>query len=388
LYFKNIVLQNFRNFAKLETEFIPQVNIILGDNGQGKTNLIESLFVLTQGDSFRYSDNSVLVRKQPHEESAILRASVHSEPLKHQLALEIDAHKKTFFLDQKKTSSLQLRKLFPVVLFSPESLSVIKESDEERRNLVDDVLLSLGGPGADSVKEFRKVLKTRNRILRDLRDDVNISKSDGEALLQSINPLYLDAAVQLTMKRLELIQHLDEPLRQSAQKILFPKNPGAAVDISVEYVISGVKMTEFSAESLMESMRKRQFELQAAERSGGATLVGPHKHDIRFVYDQKDSRFFCSQGQQRALIISFKMAQIVYHRKALKSDPVLMLDDVLSELDQEKRLALVKFLEGFSSQIFITSTDVNLPDLGSDWNSNLKTDLRTSVKRIQNGALI
>ena len=354
------------------------MNIILGNNGQGKTNLVEALYFMTQGDSFRYSDNEVLIRKNQQVNSAVLRAELQVNNLDYQISLEIKKHEKTLLLNQKKVSALQLRKLFPIVIFSPESLSVIKESDEQRRNLLDEVLLSLGGISADSVKEYRKVLKTRNRVLRDFRDPEK-SVANLDALLQSLNPLFLNAAVQLTLQRLRLLENLQTPMRQCAQRIIEANSP-SPVDISVDYVISDQKVTDFSAELLMDTLRKRLLELEAAERSSGTSLVGPHKHDIRFVYNQNDSRFFCSQGQQRALIISFKMAQIVYHRKALKNDPVLILDDVLSELDQEKRLALVGFLQEFSSQIFITSTDVNLPDLG--------TELKTSVQKIQQGALL
>ena len=377
MYFKNAQLKNFRNFRNFETEFIPQVNIILGDNGQGKTNLIESLYLLSQGDSFRYADNSTFIFSNSSAplEPAIVRAKIESRDLENQLALEITKDKKTHYLNQKKSSGPALKKLFPVVLFSPESLSIIKESDEHRRELLDDVLLCLGEKSADSVRNYRKVLKMRNGVLRNIRDLEKFTEGQKEILL-SLNPLFLQAAVELTQQRLKLIEELLEDLNNSGRKLL--KSP-ASVDISVEYVVSDQKITENSTEMLSETMRKRMLQLESAEMASGTSLVGPHKHDIRFLYDQKDSRFFCSQGQQRALIISFKMAQIVYHRKALKSDPVLMLDDVLSELDQDKRMALVNFLRDFSSQIFITSTDINLPDLGQDW--------RTSVKRIKQGFL-
>ena len=375
--FRNLKITNFRNFKSFEIDFIPQVNIILGDNGQGKTNLVEALYVLTQGHSFRYTDNKVLIRQEEESRSAILRADIDVEPLRHQLALEILPNSKNLILNEKKISSLKLKRLFPIVLFSPESLAVIKESDEQRRQLIDDVLMSLGGAHSDSVQRFRKVLKMRNRILRDIRDQAANIK-DLDALLQSLQPLYLQEALSLTQHRLQLLNEIREPLKNCTQRILLSKNKDS-VDISVDYVISDQKVNDFSADFLMETLQKRADQLNTAERAAGTSLVGPHKHDIRFVYLQKDSRFFCSQGQQRALIIAFKMAQIVYHRKALKNDPILILDDVLSELDQDKRLALVDFLRDFSSQIFLTSTDVNLPDLGSD--------LKTSVRKIRQGAL-
>ncbi|MBO9668387.1 MAG: DNA replication and repair protein RecF, partial [Bdellovibrio sp.] len=117
-----------------------------------------------------------------------------------------------------------------------------------------------------------------------------------------------------------------------------------------------------------------------AELSSGTSLVGPHKHDIVFLYGGKDSRFFCSQGQQRAIILSFKMAQIVYHRKAHGTYPVLMLDDVLSELDKAKRDALITFLHEINTQIFVTTTDFTLPE-------SFSLD-QLSVVRIKDGQIL
>jgi DNA replication and repair protein RecF len=116
-----------------------------------------------------------------------------------------------------------------------------------------------------------------------------------------------------------------------------------------------------SLEEINEMTHKRMMGLRDAEFATGASLVGPQKHDIIFLYGQKDSRFYCSQGQQRAIILSFKMAQIVYHRRVHGFYPALMLDDVLSELDESKRTALINFLHEINTQIFITTTDLSLP---------------------------
>jgi DNA replication and repair protein RecF len=127
-------------------------------------------------------------------------------------------------------------------------------------------------------------------------------------------------------------------------------------------------------------IEKRQKELLDAELSSGVSLVGPHKHDLRFLYGQKDSRFYCSQGQQRAIILSFKMAQIVYHRKVHGVYPLLLLDDVLSELDKNKRDALIAFLHEINTQTFITTTDFTLPE-----SFHLK---EISVIRINDGKIV
>jgi DNA replication and repair protein RecF len=124
-------------------------------------------------------------------------------------------------------------------------------------------------------------------------------------------------------------------------------------------------------------MHKRTLELRDSELNSGSSLVGPQRHDIRVLFAGKDSRFFCSQGQQRALILSFKMAQILYHHRSYEVYPFLLLDDVLSELDPVRRTNLVKFLRDIPAQIFLTTTDLSFStDFG---------DRRINVFNIENG---
>ena len=131
------------------------------------------------------------------------------------------------------------------------------------------------------------------------------------------------------------------------------------MDISVEYVISGQNARHWSRSDLLSAMHNRAVELRDRELATGLSLVGPQRHDIRVLFAGKDSRFFCSQGQQRALILSFKMAQILYHYRAYQVYPFLLLDDVLSELDPARRSNLVKFLRDVPAQIFLTTTDLS-----------------------------
>jgi DNA replication and repair protein RecF len=134
------------------------------------------------------------------------------------------------------------------------------------------------------------------------------------------------------------------------------------VDISVDYLVSGGSALASSPLEIDNAIQQRAMELRDAELSSGVSLVGPHKHDIVFLYGQKDSRFYSSQGQQRAIIWSFKMAQIVYHRSVHGLYPVLMLDDVLSELDLTKRQALISFVHDIKTQVFLTTTDFHLSE--------------------------
>lgn len=350
-----ILIKNFRNLSDIAIKFSPKINILVGDNGQGKTNILEAIHVLLNGFSFRYADNENLLKKNFSE--AFLKAKCLHGQLEYDIGLKIIKSRKFHQINEKKASLGDLNQKFPLVVFSPESLSAIKEGADQRRSLVDDLIISFNARNADLISEFRKALKTRNKILKDYTaGDIKIFEA--KELLQSLNPSYLKLAVLLSMQRIEALNLISEELKKAMQYISNSKN----VDILVEYVISGENSIGFSQEEIIKNTKKRMHELHDAELSSGVSLVGPQKHDIIFLYNGNDSRFYCSQGQQRALILAFKMAQIVYHRKLHGSYPTLLLDDVLSELDREKRDSLIRFLGEINTQIFITTTDFNLPE--------------------------
>lgn len=354
MYYSHLSLHHFRNYDSLEVLFSPRVNIFVGKNGQGKTNIIEALYFISQGESFRYGDNLTFIKKG--QEQAVLRTKIIDNlRLEYDLSVQILKSQKNFILNQKKTTQNKITEHIPVLIFSPESLSSIKDSDNERRVLIDQHLCMSLPQYRQILQNYRKALKTRNRILKDYQEGKR-SLLETEDLLESIKDQFLKLAVEISFLRVSNLKEIQPELNNAMRFISHDQN----VDISVEYVISGENVMDLDARRIQKVIEKRLIELHHAELSIGVSLLGPQKHDVKFLYNGNDSRFFCSQGQQRALILSYKMAQIVYHRKLHGVDPVLMLDDVLSELDSEKRLALISFLQGIQSQIFITTTDLNL----------------------------
>jgi DNA replication and repair protein RecF len=372
MIFKEIQARNFRNFSEISAKFSPRINFLIGSNGQGKTNLLEALYLFSDGDSFRYGDNLVMIRDGANE--AFIRVTAESKNLDYSLTALIQKSKKTFTANEKKISSSELRKRFTSVLFSPESLASIKEGADYRRDLVDQLLVSIEPVNADLLSEYKKALKTRNKLLRDYQDG-NTPKNETLALLESLEPSFLRLAAQVSIARMVALKSILPEFNAAMQDISQDKS----VEISVEYSVSGENALEKSLEEVSNLLHNRLLELRDAELATGASLVGPQKHDIVFLYGQKDSRFYCSQGQQRAIILSFKMAQIVYHRRVHGFYPALMLDDVLSELDEGKKSALINFLHEINTQIFITTTDLTLPESFAMENY--------SLMKIKNGAL-
>jgi DNA replication and repair protein RecF len=356
MLFKKLTLCNFRNIAGSEIEFSDRLNFLIGSNGQGKTNILEALHLFSHGDSFRYCDNSTLISNGQKE--SFLKLAVESNKLKYDLSLFLQSSKKKFLQNDKKVTAVELRKNFPSVLFSPESLSVVKEASDIRRNLIDDLLITVSPRNSELISEYRKAHKMRNKILKDFVNGTQ-DRVVTDGILNSLNPIFLRLACELTWERIKAINLISKDFNDAMRYI----SQDNSVEISVEYVVSSENLIESSFEKVLRVIQNRIENLKESELAAGVSLVGPHKHLITFLYNQNDSRFYCSQGQQRAIILAFKIAQIVYHRKVHDEYPALMLDDVLSELDSIKKDALISFLREINTQTFITTTDLHLPEI-------------------------
>ena len=351
MQFKKLELKNFRNYDQLTLDLPSGVSIFYGSNGNGKTNLLEALFLLIRGESFRPAAKESFIGSK---ESTQIFVTIEKDGLEYLIKANISREEKSYYLNDKKISPAKLAQLFPVVLFSPESLASIKEGPEQRRQLLDDVVLMNSGSRDRIIYDYKRCLRTRNKILRDFKTEKS-SKSQSNALLNSLDPIFLPIAAELTVARLEALNMLSKDLCTAANAVLDP----LPVDISVDYLISDYSAANWSRADVISAMHKRGQELREQELLAGSSLIGPHRHDIRFLFAGKDSRFFCSQGQQRALILSFKMAQILYHYRTYQTYPFLLLDDVLSELDPSRRTNLIKFLKDIPSQIILTTTDLS-----------------------------
>lgn len=369
---KSLSLINFRNFTATDIQFNDRLNIIIGDNGQGKTNVIEAIHLLTEGESFRYSKNENLI--QLGQQNAFVRAQVFNDDLDYKLALKLTNSTKNLLINDKPTSVNKLRKISSV-LFSPESLNIVKESSDERRQLVDQLVEQTTVAGIDVIREYRKVLKTRNKLLKDITEE-KITYQMGMDTLESLNPSFLKLAAELTYLR---ITGLNE-IRNEVELALNNIHSSTSVKFDFDYIISEKNHKNSNLETVIESLRKRMTELETAELKSGVSLVGPQKHDVIFLYNGNDSRFYCSQGQQRSIILAYKMAQIVYHQKVHGFYPILLLDDVLSELDLSKQESLISTLNQTETQTFVTTTDVTLL-------SKLSMD-KASVFKIKNGQVV
>lgn len=385
-------LFQFRNFANQEITLRPGLCFFVGRNGQGKTNLLESVYMLSRGESFRPAQHDHFVRNSNGGQLSAERARVvggfQTSLGKQVLTLDFAEGRRSINLDGKRTGFSTTSALFPVVLFSPESLAAIKEGPDQRRQLIDSVLTTRSERDSKLLREFAKILRARNVLLKQISGgDTRVTTRDS---LESLTTVFLLLATQVTEARLTVLRELAPEMRRSASRIFssalsesFINSAESFSDkefnLRFAYEISGSDALDWSANQIFDALSQRRIELKRREIEYGASLVGPQKHDLRIMLDGGDSRFYCSQGQQRALILAFKIAQINVHHSTLGRYPILLLDDVMSELDADKRSRLMEYLEQTNAQVLITATDLT-------WSKKFSHE-RNAVFTVENGSV-
>ena len=351
--FASLELRDFRNYAQLEMSFNDQVNVFVGKNGQGKSNILEALEMSVAGESFRPAQPEDFIRKESEHRHAWIRAGVHQHELSKSLEVRIHEGVKSFFINGHKTSRPELRRQFSSVTFTPDTLAVVKAGPSERRDLFDQMTFSLESEMAQVHHDFQKALKARNRLLKD-HASKSYPAAEFHPVLESLTESFLPLAARVTFRRIQTIKAVSEAIQNALRSIL----NNTSVDISVDYVISEKSAIDWSQNQVYDALKTRLRDLRAAELSSGQSLVGPHKHDVIFYFNRQDARYFCSQGQQRAIALAVKIAHIMQHYKVRSEYPVLLLDDVFSELDREKQESLLGVLRDTPAQIFLTTTEI------------------------------
>lgn len=339
MYIKNIELKDFRNYEYLNTSFNENVNIFIGNNAQGKTNLLEGIYLNAMARSFKTSKDRELIRFG--EEFCKIKTCAFFDNDEHITEIVINKEgKKGVKLDGvkiRKTSEL-LERIF-IIIFSPEDLKIVKDEPEKRRRFIDRELCQIKPGYFNDLSNYKRVLKQRNTYLKEMQIDSSVLDIWDHELARY--------GSRVISRRSEFIERIDDISRDIHTKI-----SGGRELLSLKYEASVEKCEDtesyfydFLISSRDEDIRNRN------------TGKGPHKDDIKISADGVDLRKFGSQGQQRTAALSLKLSEIKLIEDEIGEKPILLLDDVLSELDNDRQTYLINSLGG--NQMFITTADIS-----------------------------
>ncbi len=341
---KSLKLNNYRNLEN--TVFYPTdgINVIYGSNAQGKTNLIECLWLFTGGRSFRGSKESELVAfgKNQADTELCFQTREREQTIK----FEIQSGKRFPILNDVPKSSLsQIVGSFCAVVFSPDHLTLIKNGPEERRSFIDGAICQLKPTYASLLGRYKKILGERNALLKDIPHHREL-----EDTLDIWNERLAVEGSAIAEQRIKYLNGLTVPAIKFYEGISSGREK-----LSLEYKMNCHANTDMSRSEIADAMLLSLRQKQSEDIYCGYTTTGMHRDDLIVKIDNMEARSFGSQGQQRSAVLALKLAEAEQIGEIKGENPVILLDDVLSELDNTRRNYLLKKLSGM--QIFITCCD-------------------------------
>jgi len=341
---KKLSLRSFRNYEQVHLEFEPGVNLIVGDNAQGKTNLLEAISYLGSGKSFRAQKTSEMVRF--HEDFAEIQGEVFSQERNQTLRWILfngSRPRQIWRNGAKKKSAGEIAGVLPTVLFCPEDLMILKMGSTQRRRFSDLALCQLRPNYDAALTEYNRILEQKNRILKD--------HFENPAVLD-ILPEYNTRLCQVGALLISYRARFYDSLGKSAAKF-HSQFSGGVENFTLDYkTVSTVKDPFAPVSQLTDDLLDHLDRHYRAELETGQCLTGPHKDDFIVSLDSIDLKAYGSQGQTRTAAISLKLAQRELMGREWGEEPVLLLDDVLSELDPGRQDFVLNQI--VSGQVFIT----------------------------------
>lgn len=357
MYLSQLYLRNFRNYVKQHLKFNKNLNLIIGSNAQGKTNILEAIYLLGTATSHRTNKDSELVRWD--EEGFYLKGELLKNNQDYQLEIKRAGRSKEIKINSNKLKRISdLIGYLNIVIFSPEDLEVVKGSPSLRRKFINLEVSQINSYYKHLLQDYRQVLKQRNNLLKDIRDN-NSSKE----MLEVWNQQLVNLGAKVIKKRLEALDKLSILAKLMQRKItdgLETLNLKYDTKLKIDQD-SSLKEIKDSFYRLLEKEKKQEI-------YRGITTIGPHRDDISLIVNNIDIRKFGSQGQQRTTALALKLSELEFMKAEVGEYPVLLLDDVFSELDAKRRSQLLEMIRA-KVQTFITSTDLTqLNNLKGDYN--------------------
>jgi DNA replication and repair protein RecF len=364
MHLTHLALHNFRNYVRLDLDLPPGVTVLLGDNAQGKTNLLEAIYYLATSRSPRAGADRELVNWLAAEQEPLPYARLVGRVVRaaSEVAVEITLtqqgdngtrYRKQIRLNGVAKRAMDLLGQLTVVLFVPEDIALVFGSPSRRRRYLDAMLCQIDPFYCRTLSHYNRIVTQRNALLRDLRE-----RGGEPAQLAFWDERLVEHGAYLVARRREALSTLDRlagtvhnQLTNGAERLHLRYEPSVELD------------EQEGADEIGKAFQAQARALRRREIAAGVTLVGPHRDEVRFVINDVDAGVYGSRGQQRTAALALRLAEVDLMRRETGERPVLLLDDVLSELDAHRRSFLLHTLDDGPRQAIITTTDLHvLPD--------------------------
>lgn len=362
----SIKLKNFRNYKNLDIHFSKGINILYGKNAQGKTNLLESIYVLALTKSHRSFIDHNLISKG--EVSSKITARIEKDGIATQYSLLLDQKKKKCYIENDEIKKLaDYISNINIIIFYPEDLEIVKGSPQSRRRYINVEISQLNRNYFRILNDYTRLLKMRNDSLKKM---ASISGFE-HPYFQAVTQYLIEKAVFLYKMRIKFI----EKLNSQCESIFFDISGKKGFRIKYE---SSFVLENLTVDEIRQKLNQKFKELKHQEYRIKTTMIGPHKDDISFWLDDINLKNFGSQGQQRLAVLALKLSEINIFEHYCQSKPILLLDDVFSELDDIKKNNLLSYIKT-DIQTIITTTEI----------SNIENSILEQSKliEIENGAI-
>lgn len=345
---KTLDIQNFRNYSSLKLDLDDKLNIIYGPNGQGKTNLLESIYILGCTNSHRSFTSDNLIKSG--EEKSIIKGKLIKD-ISYNLEIDLTKSKKQVKIDDKVVTKLTdyIEKM-NVIIFSSEDLDLIKGSPGERRKYFNLELSQLSINYYSALNDYNKLLKIRNEYLKELSLDMPIDLNYFHILTDYL----VNKSIFIYQMRNKFVEKLNKICPPIFEEIANIK------DFNIKYHPS-IELENFDKETIKKALEDAYNNHLEKEIKLKSTLYGPHRDDFSFNIEENNLREFGSQGQQKMAVIALKLSEIEVFKDFKQTSPIILLDDVFSDLDNKKKNNLLKHIKG-DMQVIITTTDLDSID--------------------------
>lgn len=341
-------LKNYRNYSDLDINLSSGLNIFIGNNAQGKSNILESVFVLALTKSYMNVKDQYLIKNG--EEFALIKANCLSGTLENQLEVILTRNSKKLKVNQceMKKYSDYISKI-KVLVFSPYNVNFVKDGPSVRRKAVNMVISQFSNNYVKLLQNYNVVLKKRNQFLK----SIDYFKEYNRFYFETLTDRFCSLAVDIIFERYQFVAKVNQFLSHIYYEI-------TGYDNLVFKYITNVEFND-NKTRMLDNFKLKLCSMFEREKVCGVTLTGPHRDDFSILLDSKDLSIFGSQGQIRSSILSLKLSELLMFKEKDGEYPILLLDDIFSELDIEKRNKLVKYILD-DVQTIITTTDIEMID--------------------------